>query len=233
MSRGWVCVDRTAFISATQLGKGSIKMSLGFRIWGARIWGAVCLALLVGCGGLPNVKVPALSGTQTRIVTLSDGLRVTAPAGYCAHPALTKAQSGLGFAAFAPCSPADQTFMTVAIRAHAAMDIADLPDPETAGDHVLKRGSNPNSKFAHLKNPELHLVQPVDQTFWRMVSHRNGYMALVNLYSAPGKSISQSHAEQIMGGLTWTASAAASDETQALVYMPMTRPWPKPKYRPY
>lgn len=208
-------------------------MSLGFRVWGAQIWGAVCLVLLVGCGGFSDVTVPAMSGKQTRIVTLSDGLRVTAPAGYCADPALTKAQSGLGFAAFAPCSQTDQTFLTVAIRAHAEMDIADLPDPETAGDQVLARGSSPNSKLAQLKNPEIHLVQPVDQTFWRMVSHRNGYMALVNLYSAPGKSISQSRAERVMGDLSWTAPAAASDGTQALVYMPMTRPWPKPKYRPY
>lgn len=196
------------------------------------MWRVMGLTLLVGCGGLTDAVVPISTGAPVRTVTFSDGLSVRAPSGYCARPALTKAQSGLSFAAFAPCNQTDQTFLTTAMRAQAAVAIADLPDPETAGDQVITRVSKSNPKLVQLKNPDLRSVQPVDPTFWRMVTYGDGYLVLANLYSAPGQSIPQARAERVLASLSWAAPDVASDGAQTVAYLPMARPWPKPKYRP-
>lgn len=183
--------------------------------------------VLAGCGGMLDGVNPNAQSLP-RQITVSNGLVIDAPRGYCARPELTKSQSSLVFAAFSPCQDTGKTVLTVALRRMSAVSVGALPDPETPTDQVITRLSDSQMKLVQLKNSDLHLMQPVDQTFWRMVAYDQGYLVLANLYSAPGKTVSQTTAQQVFGGLSW----GIADTGQRAAYLPMTQPWPRPKYRP-
>src|SRR6056300_1568050 len=193
-----------------------------------RFFSGLALTVLVGCGGLFDDTGSDDAPPVPSQITLSNGLVINAPNEYCARPELTKAQSGLVFAAFSPCQNTDKTFLTIALRRMPGMALAKLPDPQTSSDQVIKGVSGDTMKLAQLRNSDLQLMQPVDQTFWRMVSYDNEYLVLANLYSAPSEAVSQNTAQRVFGGVSWTGSGRG----QSVSYIPMTHPWPKPKYRP-
>jgi len=193
-----------------------------------RFFSGLALTVLVGCGGLFDDTGSDDAPPVPSQITLSNGLAINAPSEYCARPKLTKAQSGLVFVAFSPCQNTDKTFLTIALRRMPALSLAKLPDPQTSSDQLITRVSDGAMKLAQLRNSDLQLMQSVDQTFWRMVSYDNDYLVLANLYSAPGKTVSQKTAQRVFDGVSWTVSISA----QSVSYLPMTQPWPKPKYRP-
>lgn len=193
-----------------------------------RLLSGLALTLLAGCGGLFDRASSDDAASLPSQIKLSNGLVIDAPSNYCARPKLTKVQSGLVFAAFSPCQNGDKTVLTVVLRHMPAISLATLPNPEMSGDQVITRISEAGMILAQLRNSDLHLMQPVDQTFWRMVTYDHDYLVLANLYSAPQKAVPQKTAQRVFDGLSW----AVSGQDQGSTLLPMMKPWPKPKYRP-
>lgn len=193
------------------------------------------LAALTGCGEMGTARFlqPGIAPTNTNIPFRS-GIRYSAPRGFCATDAQTYQDQAKGFGVFVTCSgPYDRSrLLTVA---HHPIDPNNPPGQETLleaagfGAKVLRIVDKDGVIYARLQND--FDDQGLQAEFNRLITQKDGYVVMANLYARERANNTDFMARQILAQVLKGISTDSTKMPQFVRYLP-TDPIVRPKLRP-
>ena len=199
---------------------------------------AVSVAMMgsmTGCGDMDTGSFLNASAVPTNTdILFRSGIRYSAPRGFCAVDAQTFQDDTKGFGVFVTCSGAHDRSRLLTVT-HYPIDPEKLPAGETLvqaagfGAKVRRIVDKNGVIYASLRG-ELS-DQELQPEFNRMITQKDGYVIMANLYARARAPNTDFMARQVLAQLLKGVTTDSSKMPQFVRYLP-TDPMVRPKLRP-
>ena len=195
----------------------------------------VLMAAVAGCAGMDTIRFLNASAVPTNTdIPFRSGIQYSAPQGFCATDAQTYQEEARGFGVFVTCFGAYDRSRLLTV-AHYPIDPDNPPATETLiqaagfgakGQRIVEKDG---AVYARLK-ADLN-DQDLQPEFNRMITQKDGYVIMANLYARARAPNTDFMARQVLAQLLKGVTTDSSKMPQFVRYLP-TDPMVRPKLRP-